>query len=44
MEKIYQGPVVEIMRACSDIVTESVGGWQEGDNDLTWGEPWGKGD
>lgn len=44
MKKLYQGPVMEIMRLCSDIMTESAGGWLEGDNDITWGEPWDKGE
>ena len=44
MKKLYQRSVIEIMRLCSDIVTESAGGWLEGDNDITWGEPGDKGE
>ena len=44
MKKLSQSPVMEIMRLCSDIVTESAGGRLEGDNDITWGEPWDKGE
>ena len=44
MKKLSQSLVMEIMRLCSDIVTESAGSWLEGDNDITWGEPWDKGE
>ena len=44
MKKLSQSPVMEIMRLCSDIVTESAGCRLEGDNDITWGEPWDKGE
>ena len=35
---------MDIILVCGDIVRTSVGGWQEGDNDITWGEPWDKGE
>ena len=40
MKRLYQEPVLDITRVCGDIVRTSLGGWQEGDNDITWGDTW----
>lgn len=43
MKKLYEGPSIDIMWVSGDIVKTSFGGWQEGDNDITWGNPWSEG-
>jgi hypothetical protein len=36
MKAIYEKIVVKVVYVSDDIVKTSAGGWQEGDNDLSW--------
>ena len=36
MQTIYERPILEITLICEEVVRTSVGGWKEGDNDITW--------
>ena len=46
MKATYNQLYLEVILVQDDIVTASgFAGWQEGDNDLNWGDPWkGNGD
>ena len=40
MKAVYNQPILEIVCIQDEIVRTSIAGWQEGDNDITWGKTW----
>lgn len=37
MKTVYEKLVLEVVSIQDDIIKTSYGGWQDGDNDLNWG-------